>query len=120
MSGRAARMFLLQYGAERVPRSLSLRGGTSDLGWEPLYGVLVDTAEGWVLFDTGMGRDALDADETQAAKTRRHALEEFASTHELLAAPHVSFPGLGHVVRSGAGYAWMPIPYSATVREVGQ
>lgn len=61
-----------------------------------------------------------DADETQAAKTRRHALEEFASTHELLAAPHVSFPGLGHVVRSGAGYAWMPIPYSATVREVGQ
>ncbi|MCV7070851.1 N-acyl homoserine lactonase family protein [Mycolicibacterium rufum] len=65
MSGRAARMFLLQYGAERVPRSLSLRGGTSDLGWEPLYGVLVDTAEGWVLFDTGMGRDALDADETQ-------------------------------------------------------
>lgn len=58
-------MFLLQYGAERVPRSLSLRGGTSDLGWEPLYGVLVDTGEGWVLFDTGMGRDALDADETQ-------------------------------------------------------
>ena len=58
-------MFLLQYGAERVPRSLSLRGGSSDLGWEPLYGVLVDTAEGWVLFDTGMGREALDADVTQ-------------------------------------------------------
>ena len=55
MSGRAARMFLLQYGAERVPRSLSLRNGPSDLGWEPLYGVLVDTDDGWVLFDTGMG-----------------------------------------------------------------
>lgn len=58
-------MFLLQYGAERVPRSLSLRDGPSDLGWEPLYGVLVDTDDGWVLFDTGMGREALDADETQ-------------------------------------------------------
>ncbi len=58
-------MFLLQYGAERVPRALSLRGGTPDLGWEPLFGVLVETAEGWILFDTGMAREALDADETQ-------------------------------------------------------
>lgn len=61
-----------------------------------------------------------DADETQAARTRGSALAEFASTHELLAAPHVSFPGLGHIVRSGSGYAWMPIPYAAAVREVGQ
>lgn len=60
-------MFLLQYGAERVPRSLSLRNGSPDLGWEPLYGVLLDTDDGWVLFDSGMGRDALDADETQAS-----------------------------------------------------
>ncbi|WP_131722584.1 N-acyl homoserine lactonase family protein [Mycolicibacterium chlorophenolicum] len=65
MAVQASRMFLLQYGAERVPRSLSLRDGPSDLGWEPLYGVLVDTDDGWVLFDTGMGREALDADETQ-------------------------------------------------------
>ncbi|MEH3140722.1 MAG: N-acyl homoserine lactonase family protein [Mycobacterium kyogaense] len=63
--GQAARMFLLQYGAERVPRSLSLRGGSADLGWEPLFGVLVDTGDGWVLFDTGMAREALDADVTQ-------------------------------------------------------
>ena len=55
-------MFLLQYGAERVPRSLSLRNGSPDLGWEPLYGVLLDTDDGWVLFDSGMGRDALDAE----------------------------------------------------------
>jgi glyoxylase-like metal-dependent hydrolase (beta-lactamase superfamily II) len=61
-----------------------------------------------------------DADETKAARTRRSALAEFASTHELLAAPHVSFPGLGHIVRSGSGYAWIPIPYAAAVREVGQ
>lgn len=61
----ATRMFLLQLGAERVPRSLSLRGGPPDLGWEPLYAVLVDTTQGWVLFDTGMAREALDAAETQ-------------------------------------------------------
>jgi glyoxylase-like metal-dependent hydrolase (beta-lactamase superfamily II) len=61
-----------------------------------------------------------DADEMEAAKTRRSALAEFASTHELLAAPHISFPGLGHIVRSGSGYAWMPIPYAAAVRQVGQ
>ena len=33
--------------------------------WEPLFGVLVQTSEGWVLFDTGMARGALDAEETQ-------------------------------------------------------
>ncbi len=65
MTGQASRMYLLQYGAERVPRSLSLRNGPSFLGWEPLFGVLVETGEGWVLFDTGMAREALDAEETQ-------------------------------------------------------
>jgi N-acyl homoserine lactone hydrolase len=65
VSGQASRMFLLQYGAERVPRALSLRGGPPDLGWEPLFGVLIATADGWILFDTGMAREALDADETQ-------------------------------------------------------
>lgn len=65
MTVQALRMFLLQYGAERVPRSLSLRDGPSFLGWEPLFGVLVETTAGWVLFDTGMGREALDAEETQ-------------------------------------------------------
>ena len=63
--GLASRMLLLQYGAERVPRSLSLRGGSAELGWEPLPGVLVETSEGWLLFDTGMARAALDAEVTQ-------------------------------------------------------
>jgi glyoxylase-like metal-dependent hydrolase (beta-lactamase superfamily II) len=66
MSGLASRLFILQYGAERVPKALSLRGGPPDLGWEPLPGVLVETADGWILFDTGMARAALDAEETQA------------------------------------------------------
>ncbi len=61
-----------------------------------------------------------DADEAQAAKTRKAALAQLARTHELVAAPHVSFPGLGHVRRSGAAYAWAPIPYSSTVRDIGR
>lgn len=66
MSHPAARMFLLQYGAERVPKALSLRGGPAHLYWEPLLGVLVETTEGWILYDTGMARDALDSEEAQA------------------------------------------------------
>ena len=91
MSGQASRMFLLQYGAERVPRSLSLRGGTPDLGWEPLYGVLVETAEGWVLFDTGMAREALDADETQASY-RAAAVDAGADPDEVTWSLHPTPP----------------------------
>ena len=66
MPGAAIRMFVLQYGAERVSKSLSLRGGPAELGWEPLPGVLVETAEGWILFDTGMSRANLDDPDVQA------------------------------------------------------
>lgn len=60
----AERMYLLQFGAERVPKSLSLRGGPHDLVWEPFSGVVVETTEGWILFDTGMAREAHDAEAT--------------------------------------------------------
>jgi N-acyl homoserine lactone hydrolase len=66
MTGQAIRMFILQYGAERVSKSLSLRGGPPELGWEPLPGVLIETVEGWVLFDTGMSRTNLDDARCQA------------------------------------------------------
>jgi glyoxylase-like metal-dependent hydrolase (beta-lactamase superfamily II) len=62
----AERMFVLQYGAERVSKGLSLRGG--DLGhlyWEPLVGVAVQTSAGWVLFDTGMSRRNHDSAEVE-------------------------------------------------------
>jgi len=53
----AERLFVLQYGAERVSKGLSLRGGDPrHLYWEPLVGILVETSAGWVLFDTGMSR----------------------------------------------------------------
>lgn len=63
----AERLFFLQYGAERVSKVLSLAGGSHHLYWEPLYGALVETSEGWILFDTGMSRDAHDSPENTAA-----------------------------------------------------
>ena len=61
-----------------------------------------------------------DANETEAAKTRIETLAMLARTHELIAAPHISFPGLGHIYKQANGYAWAPVPYAAHVVQVGQ
>lgn len=61
-----------------------------------------------------------DANEAEAAKTRIETLSTLARTHELVAAPHISFPGLGHIYKQGNGYAWAPVPYAAHVVQVGQ
>ena len=61
-----------------------------------------------------------DTNESAAAQTRALALSTLANSHELVAAEHISFPGLGHVYRVGNVFAWAPIPYSASVSEVGR
>jgi glyoxylase-like metal-dependent hydrolase (beta-lactamase superfamily II) len=61
-----------------------------------------------------------DANEAEAAKTRIETLAMLARTHELVAAPHISFPGLGHIYKQGDGYAWAPVPYAAHAAQVGQ
>jgi glyoxylase-like metal-dependent hydrolase (beta-lactamase superfamily II) len=53
-------MHLVQFGAERIAKGLSLAGSGGPLYWEPFVGVVVETEVGWVLLDTGMGRPALD------------------------------------------------------------
>lgn len=63
----ARRLYFVQFGAERVPKSLSLAGGSRRLYWEPLMGALVETDDGWVLLDTGMSRAAHEAPEITAA-----------------------------------------------------
>jgi glyoxylase-like metal-dependent hydrolase (beta-lactamase superfamily II) len=56
-------MFLLQYGAEPVPKSISVKGGGDSLLWEPIIGVAVESDQGWLLLESGIGRRALeDAD----------------------------------------------------------
>ena len=56
--GVAERLFVLQLGAERVDKTLSVPGAGPGRYWEPFLAVLVETREGWVLLDTGMSRAA--------------------------------------------------------------
>jgi N-acyl homoserine lactone hydrolase len=53
-------MFLLQYGQEPVPKHISVRGAGDELLWEPIIGVVVETAIGWVLLESGIGRAVLE------------------------------------------------------------
>lgn len=47
----------------------------------------------------------------QASAVRRAAFDQFARERTLVAAPHLPFPGIGHVRRDQAGYAWIPAEY---------
>ncbi|PTA47487.1 N-acyl homoserine lactonase family protein [Micromonospora sp. RP3T] len=78
----ADRLYLLQYGAERVSKALSLRGGPVErLYWEPFVGVLVRSGDEWILFDTGMSRAALDSPAVQAAYAAADTGDDDARWH---------------------------------------
>lgn len=55
----ATRMFTLEFGAEKVPKSLSVLGGGNHTITTPIYGALVETSEGLVLLDSGISGRAL-------------------------------------------------------------
>ncbi len=50
-----------------------------------------------------------DVDSRQAVKTRKRILEQVADEGDLVAAPHIAFPGLGHVVHQGSAFQWQPL-----------
>jgi glyoxylase-like metal-dependent hydrolase (beta-lactamase superfamily II) len=52
-----------------------------------------------------------DSDEHEAMADRRKSFDAIADQRELIAAAHVSFPGIGHLVKEGDGYRWFPINY---------
>jgi glyoxylase-like metal-dependent hydrolase (beta-lactamase superfamily II) len=52
-----------------------------------------------------------DAEPDRAAATRRRLLDQFATDRDLVFAYHMPFPGLGHIVRTGATYRWVPTPW---------
>jgi glyoxylase-like metal-dependent hydrolase (beta-lactamase superfamily II) len=49
-----------------------------------------------------------DTDAVAGRRTREATLAMVARTHELVFGPHMPFPGVGHIVAAGAGYAWRP------------
>lgn len=56
-----------------------------------------------------------DVDQPAAAALRQKALAEIVEARLLIAAPHINFPGLGHIIRSGDGYGWAPLAYMAAI-----
>jgi hypothetical protein len=50
-----------------------------------------------------------DSDEPAAARQRSRVFEEGATLGYLIAAAHISFPGIGRLQRERNGYAWVPI-----------
>ena len=52
-----------------------------------------------------------DVDPTGAAKVRAEQFPAFAQHRNLIAAPHLPFPGVGHVREAEHGYTWVPVDY---------
>lgn len=52
-----------------------------------------------------------DSDSKAAAAQRKQAFADAARNRYLVAAPHIAFPGLGHVRAEGKSYVWVPIDY---------
>jgi glyoxylase-like metal-dependent hydrolase (beta-lactamase superfamily II) len=54
-----------------------------------------------------------DSSDSGAQRSRSALLGRAATEHFWIGAAHISFPGLGHVRRDGAGYRWVPANYDA-------
>lgn len=52
-----------------------------------------------------------DVDPKAAAAVRAERFRAFARDRDLIAAPHLPFPGVGHVRAAGQGYEWVPVDY---------
>lgn len=57
-----------------------------------------------------------DFDQKQAITQREKAYKMAASEGYLIAADHISFPGIGRIRASDSGYVWVPVPYSVSGR----
>ncbi|WP_255373046.1 MBL fold metallo-hydrolase [Chitinophaga sp. YR573] len=57
---------------------------------------------------------AFDVDPQAAAAMRKKAFQEAAKEKYWVAGDHLSFPGIGHIRKTGQAYIWYPIIYSTT------
>jgi glyoxylase-like metal-dependent hydrolase (beta-lactamase superfamily II) len=55
---------------------------------------------------------AFDIDGPMAVEQRLHLIDELATSGTVVAAPHIAFPGLGHILRKDGVYAWVPARYT--------
>lgn len=54
---------------------------------------------------------AYDVNPERAASVRSKAFSAFAEDAELVAAPHMPFPGIGHIRKAREGYDWQSVEY---------
>ncbi|MDQ0143499.1 MBL fold metallo-hydrolase [Cupriavidus necator] len=121
-----------------APYQAAQRLRTFSAGTEPIPGVRVVAANGHTPGHSGYlftsGHDSLllwgdivhnhalqlrrpqvaiefDVDSNQAVITRKRILEQAARGRLWVGGAHMPFPGLGHVRRESAGYAWVPAEY---------
>ncbi|WP_081987209.1 MBL fold metallo-hydrolase [Caballeronia zhejiangensis] len=65
-----------------------------------------------VQFDDPSVTIQLDSDSKSAAVERKKAFADAAKGGYLIAAAHLSFPGIGHIRAEGKGYRFVPVNYS--------
>jgi glyoxylase-like metal-dependent hydrolase (beta-lactamase superfamily II) len=53
-----------------------------------------------------------DFDQNRARAARGEAFARFGRDRTLIAAPHLPFPGVGHVAPEGSGYRWYPVEHA--------
>jgi hypothetical protein len=53
-----------------------------------------------------------DVDPKNSARVRAEQFSIFAKDRDLVAAPHLPFPGVGHIRTTDRGYGWVPVDYS--------
>ena len=58
-----------------------------------------------------------DFNQSQAATQRQKAYREASRDGYLIAADHISFPGIGRVRSRGITFDWLPVPYSALTNQ---
>jgi glyoxylase-like metal-dependent hydrolase (beta-lactamase superfamily II) len=58
---------------------------------------------------------AFDTDMPMAIATRKRVFDMVVTDRLMIAGAHLPFPGLGHVARASAGYAYVPVPWGETL-----
>ncbi|WP_243368394.1 MBL fold metallo-hydrolase [Fundidesulfovibrio soli] len=53
-----------------------------------------------------------DTDQARAVAARKRVLADAALEGYWVAGMHLPFPGIGHVLKAGGGYAWVPVEYA--------
>lgn len=64
-----------------------------------------------VQFDDPSVAIEFDSDPEQAIATREAVFEGAAEDAHWVAGAHLPFPGIGHVIRDGEGYRWLPVEF---------